>query len=86
MLPTALARAQPDYFLIPTVEAQNEIGQGLMSISMIDPKGSRPSTLVNLARLQRGGNLKLVKTEAHDDSDKRISSSNDNYQIDVNAV
>ena len=55
-------------------------------MSMIDPKGSRPSALVNLARLQRSGNLKLVITEAHDDSDKRISSSNDNYLTDINAV
>ena len=57
-----------------------------MSISMIDPKGSRPSALVNLARLQRSGNLKLVITEARDDSDKRISPSNDNYLADINAV
>ena len=42
-------------------------------MSMIDPKGSRPSALVNLARLQRIGNLKLVKTEVPDNSDKRIS-------------
>lgn len=55
-------------------------------MSMIDPKGSRPSTLVNLAGLQRNGNLKLVKTEAHDDSDERISLSNDNYLTDINAV
>ena len=85
MLPTALARAQPDDFLIPTVEAQDLIGQGLLSISMIDPKGSRPSALVNLARLQHG-NLKLVKTEVHNDSDKRISLSNDHYPTDINAV
>jgi hypothetical protein len=86
LLPTALARAQPDDFLIPTVKAQNLIGQGLISMSMIDPKGSRPSALVNLARLQQNGNLTLVKTEAHDDSDKRISSSNDNYLTDINAA
>ena len=54
-------------------------------MSMIDPKGSRPSALVNLARLQHG-NLKLVKTEVHNDSDKRISLSNDHYPTDINAV
>jgi hypothetical protein len=86
LLPVALAKAQPGDILIPTVEAQNLIGQGLISMSMIDPKGSRPSALVNLARLQRNGNLRLVKTEARDDSDKRISSSNDNYLTDINAV
>ena len=86
MPPIALARAQPDDFLIPTVEAQNRIGQGLTSMSMIDPKGSRPSALVNLARLQRNGKLKLVKTEVRDDSDKRMSSSNDNFLTDINTV
>jgi hypothetical protein len=85
LLPTALARAQPDEFLILTVEAQNLKGQGLISMSMIDPKGSRPSALVNLARFQRNGNLKLVITEARYDSDKRINSSNDNYLTDINA-
>jgi hypothetical protein len=86
LLPVALAKAQPGDILIPTVEAQNLIGQGLISMSMIDPKGYRPSALVNLARPQRNGNLRLVKTEARDDSDKRISSSNDNYLTDINAV
>jgi hypothetical protein len=83
LLPTALARAQPGDFLILTVEAQNLIGQGLISMSMIDPKGSRPSALVNLAGLQPSANLKLVKTEAREDSDPRISSSNDNYLTDI---
>lgn len=55
-------------------------------MSMIDPKGSRPSSLVNLASLQRSGNLRLVKTEVPHDSDKRISPSNDNYLTDINAV
>ena len=55
-------------------------------MSMIDPKGSRTSALVNFARLQRSGNLKLVKTEALNASDKLISPSNDNYLTDINAV
>lgn len=55
-------------------------------MSMTDPKGSRPSALVNLARLQRGGNLKLVKTVVPDNPDTRISPSNDNYLTDINAV
>lgn len=55
-------------------------------MSMIDPKGSRPSTLANLATLQRGSNLKLVKTEVPHNSDTRISPSNDNYLTDINAV
>lgn len=55
-------------------------------MSMIDPKGSRPSALVNLARLQRSGNLKLVKTVVPDNSDTRNSASNDNYLTDINAI
>ncbi len=56
-------------------------------MSMIDPKGSRPSTLINnLARLQRAGNLKLVKTEVPENSDTRILPSNDNYATDLNAI
>jgi len=48
-------------------------------MSMIDLKGSRPSALVNLARLQHESVLTLVKTETPDPSGQPISSSNDNY-------
>lgn len=54
-------------------------------MSMIDPKGSRPYSLVHLARLQRTGNLKLVKTEVPDNSDVQISQSNDNCLTDIAA-
>ena len=54
-------------------------------MSMIDCKGSRPSTIVHLARLKRSGNLELVKTEAHHVSHKRILPSNNNYLSDINA-
>lgn len=52
-------------------------------MSMIDPKGSRPSALVNFLRLQQSGNLKLIKNEAYGDSDKRISPTNDGHVTDT---
>jgi hypothetical protein len=83
LLPIAFARAQPDDPSSSLWRRENLIGQGLVSMSMIDPKGSRPSALVILASLQRSGKLKLVKTEARNDSDKRSISSNDNYPSDI---
>lgn len=55
-------------------------------MSMIDPKGARSSALDNLARLQQSGNLKLVKTDVQDESDKRISQLDRGYGTDINTA
>lgn len=55
-------------------------------MSMIDPKGSRPSALVNLARLHRTGNLKLVKTDVPDGLDKAVSPSSETCMADIDAA
>lgn len=57
--------------------------QRLMDMSMIDPKGARPSGLANIAKLRRNGNL---KPEERDDAEKRQFPKIDPGAPDINAA